>query len=79
MRVPVGTVLERRGGRHILKGVPFAPDLWQPFLKYVDLLYWAELEESQQNRWTIPFAEGVLDFELLFVEGFASVFGIDLW
>ena len=48
----------------MLKDVPYSHDLWDPFVKYWAILWWPSLESSQQNAWSVSFAELVLDFEI---------------
>jgi hypothetical protein len=63
-REPVGEIVARWKGKKILKDLKFPLELWQPFVKYVDLLLWPSQEDCEQHRWKVSFAEWAIDFEL---------------
>jgi hypothetical protein len=63
-REPVGAIVAKWKGKKIMKDLRFPLELWQPFVKYIDLLLWPTQEDCEQNRWKISFAEWAIDFEL---------------
>ena len=63
-RIPVGDILKvwhgkplfRKGSNH-----NFDLDLWKPFIKYLNMLYWTD---DETDTGTLSFLEMVVDFEL---------------
>ena len=63
-RIPVGDILKvwhgkplfRKGSNH-----SFDLELWKPFIKYLNMLYWTD---DETDTGTLSFLEMVVDFEL---------------
>ena len=69
-RLPTGPALDSWGGRQVMRSGAnhsFKVILWEPFIKYLNLLLWGEEEEGKEQEGgegSCSYLEWVIDFEL---------------